>query len=170
MQRPCAGKCQADGPDRLCQKLRGLKQGSFGFDGDIGPAANAVLAQLSLGAVDSSGRKSRRIFEPVQHRIGGCIPRHGAQQAHQGGSGARGGKLPPGFVAHGHAALTQHGAHAAREQTVLCDQRNRAAPVRQMRQYAGCGPLCFVFGIQGRMQRKCGRDWPIVLDAERNRQ
>ena len=127
------------------------------------PITHAGLAQLFFGRRHLRRVKSRGIFQPVQQRVGTGLPAHGTQQAHQRRCSAGGGQLPAGFVAYCHPALAEHGAHTARQPPVLRNQRDRAAPLRQLRQHAGGCALCFVFGVQRRMQ---GRQYGLTRGIE----
>ncbi len=113
--------------------------------------------------------KRRRMLEPIQHRIGRGVPRHGAQQAHQRSGGSRGGQLPAGFITHGHAPLAQHGAHPARQNPILRHQGHRTATGRQMRQHTGSRTLRLVLGIRSGVQRHITGNTRHTLRVDRLR-
>ena len=131
------------------------------------PFAQTGFSPLRFGLGNSGSRrcrttqrspiKHRRIFKPVQHRIGRCIPGTGAQQTHQAGSRAGGGQLPAGFIAHRQACACQHGAHPARQHPVHRHQRHWAAALRQVGQHTGGRGLRFVLGVLRGVQGQSGR-------------
>ena len=92
------------------------------------PAAPADFAQYRLGPGDICCIKSRRVFQPVEHAVSGCVPGQRTEQAHQRGSGSGGRQLPAGFVTQRYAFFSQHGSNAAGQYPVLRNQRHRAAP------------------------------------------
>ena len=124
---------------------------------DLPPLPQAGLAQRQFGGNHGGRIKHGGIFQPVQHGVCRNVPGSGAQQTHEAGSGARGGQLPAGLVAHGHALIGQHGAHASGQHAVLRHQRHRPQAFSQPPQHAGGGALRLVFGVRGGLQHWLSR-------------
>ena len=120
--------------------------------------APAATERFERGERTDLGRRGRRQgLEPVEVGVGAC---HGAsrlQQRHHARAGARGRHLPAGLVGDANAGAFEQRTHAAHEDAVERNQRDRPLAATEMVEHLrGRGPGLVLEAVAERMHRRFG--------------
>ena len=86
-------------------------------------------------------------LQPIEPIVAARIPMRGAQQRRHAGTGPRGRQLPAGLVQHRHVLALEQGPHAARQEAVLGNQRDRLPTRGKVGEDLGCRPLGLVLEV-----------------------